>query len=345
MCEGCRDEDVKRHEDSTGYDSQIAEKYLRSEKVLTSLSEKMRLVRSLSSNTNTPVKGGEHVSPGEDSRLRSVSTKIKSLLKLGSSPPPASPLAAKPSPSPSSPGVVNNPVRTSLDLDREEFDVAFCHAQFAKCNGTTVEYQKFLDEAVETIAFTKQSTEEKTTLIPNIDLSMGASSRINKWRAKQKQNNLYGRYDTITANVNTSDSILRFLTGKAMMNTGALIIQCKHLKPRLVACVKFNIKELEYQSPLVRDFNLVMDILKETEVSLQNMLVFFDEVGHLKVNEDRLRQHTMMAYVPWAQRNSMSIVMSSDTEGAASKEVIKRKSIEKRLTKTRKVDRTVDVNK
>ena len=113
-------------------------------------------------------------------------------------------------------------------FSEEEFDVAFCHAQFSKCDESQQECQKFLEEATETINFTKNNTSNsEKTQIPDpkktrtgsylgMDLSMGASKSINKWRAKQKQNNLFARYEPVTSGAEMSDAVLSYLTDKSL---------------------------------------------------------------------------------------------------------------------------------
>lgn len=223
-------------------------------------------------------------------------------------------------------------------LSQEEFSVEFSQTQFKRCDEYLAECKKFVEEAVETITFTNKANSANNDA--SRPLAMGAA-KINKWRSKQKQNNLYNRYDSVVVSSDSCDVTLTFMTEKALTNISMLVTQCQHLKPRLQACVHFNTRELEHQSPVVRETSLVLDVLKESEHTMRTMLQFYDEVGSMQAHEERVKQQQKQAYVPWALRN---VVQKEEVPAEPKPDPIKRKTLEKRAKKIQKMIKTVDTN-
>jgi hypothetical protein len=180
--------------------------------------------------------------------------------------------------------------KKSESEDFTTFDInGLNHKPIEECDHLFEDCENFLKLAKDTIQFTTQSA--NPTKLSSLGLNLG--STINKFRAKRKGNSLFLMFEALQERMETVENQLKSLSEESKRNSNSLILQSLHLKARLKACIEYNKIVAEQLKPLIAEASALFDSLRQSEISLQSMLTFFDEVSLLSRNQP---------YVPWAMR-------------------------------------------
>jgi hypothetical protein len=152
-------------------------------------------------------------------------------------------------------------------------------------------------------AFTTQAS-QNMMVIPFPGLT-----RIRKWRAKRRDDQLSAMYESLQPRVQESERILRKMIGEVVEKKRALRMQARHLLSRLDACITFNCDMLSLSDTPVVEIRAIVNNLSSASVAVKSMMVFNNEV---------LRQRNMQSakqsksFVPWTKRSAINKPLSEN---------------------------------
>jgi hypothetical protein len=184
-------------------------------------------------------------------------------------------------------------------------------------------------------------------------LSLGLTAKVTQWRAKRKGNVLFSNFDQILNRIDEMRNKLQISTDSCMVAVNTLSSESKQFRTHLYGCKLFNQEKKEAFIPALTQTINVLSSIERSEIDMQGMLDFFDEVKScedLQAEElERERseklleeQHRAAMYVPWAMR--VLEVESTDEpedepedETFVKSEPFDRRPIEKKMEKLKRV--------